>query len=286
MSQNNPTSINTHFFVSSKDIKNYKIFDKRCIKPRIIKDNDESLILEFLDIINIDKSNHSISYIQPNPIALQLNMVEQSIEMMKEMHIEKNLIYKESDYKNSDTSANYHNTTLIYQYISLAQQALVFSYTALETFANLSIPENYILVEEGKGSQEGITKTFNKQAIERQIELKRKFKEILPNIYSTKPIHLEKFWNDFCQLEKYRDQIIHQKSINRTVMYREYFNINIYKYLNVSNKIISFFKKEAKLNNKDNLLWPWLPDESPEDIPYIDDAMSILKGAKVTQRRI
>lgn len=286
MLKNHPNPIDTHFFVSSKDIKNYKIFDKRCIKPRIIKDGDQSLILEILDIINIETSNNSISYTPPNPIALQLNIVDQSVKMMKEMSIEKNLVYRENTYENLDTSTKYHNTLLVYQYISLVQQAIVFSYTALETFANLSIPESYVHVEEGKGSQKGITKNFNKQAIERQLPLKQKFKEILPNIYSTKPIHLEKFWNDFCQLEKYRDQIIHQKSIDRTIIYREYFNINIYNYLDVPNKIIFFFKKEAQLNNKDNLLWPWLPDESPEDIPYLDDATSALKGLKISQRRV
>ena len=56
------------------------------------------------------------------------------------------------------------NTKIIYNYIEEIQTAIVFGYTALEAFSNLSIPEKYVYT--AKPNSKGIVEAFDKMAIE------------------------------------------------------------------------------------------------------------------------
>lgn len=276
----------TSFFVSSLSLEDYTPFDKRALKPLILNDENHTMVLERLDEVKISTIESAVLYIPPNPIALQLDIVEKCLNKMKQMDIKKSIL--ETFYFDTDLERarkKYENSLLIYEFISLVQQAIVFSYTAIETFVNLSIPEPYVYIEKGKGRKIGLDETYDKLAIERWIPLKKKIQVILTDIYSTRPIQNESFWNNFIKFEEYRNEIIHQKSIEKTVLYRKYFEESIYSYINVSNEIISFFREEAKQLGKDNVLWPWTNEESVTEIPYIKDVMGVLKGATVTQQR-
>lgn len=277
----------SNFFVATLKLEDYRPFDKRALKPLVLHNENHSMVLERLDKVYISTIEDAIAYIPPNPIALQLEIVERCLSKMKEMDIRKSIsksYYFDTDLESSNK--RYENSLLIYEFISLVQQAIVFSYTAIETFVNLSIPESYEYIEKGKGQKKGVDQVYDKLAIERWIPLQRKLQNILTDIYSTKPIQNEPFWSRFTIFEKYRNEIIHQKSIEKTVLYRKYFDENIYSYVNVANEIISFFREEAKQLGKDNLLWPWTPEESVTEIPYIQDVFGVLKGARVTQKRI
>ncbi|HEY4537101.1 MAG TPA: hypothetical protein VIG45_01450, partial [Erysipelothrix sp.] len=122
----------------------------------------------------------------------------------------------------------------------LTHKAIIFSYTSIETFVNLSIPESYNY--NSKKNKEGITEIYDKNGIERWLPLAVKLKNILVDIYNTPEIQKQSFWQDFLTLEKYRDQIIHQKSSDRTILYENYFQKDIYKNIKVSTKIVDFLE--------------------------------------------
>lgn len=62
----------------------------------------------------------------------------------------------------------------MYNFIETVQVAIVFGYTALETFANLSIPQN--LEYKANINSKGIIKIYNKNAIERWVTLITKYR--------------------------------------------------------------------------------------------------------------
>lgn len=167
----------------------------------------------------------------------------------------------------------------IYDYLELTHKAIIFSYTSIETFVNLSIPESYH--HNIKKHKEGITEIYDKHGIERWLSLTVKLKEILVSIYNTPEIQKEPFWQDYLALEKYRNQIIHQKSSDRTILYESHFHEDIYKCIKVSTKIVDFFRVNAKSQGIDNILWPWIERESSNEIPYFKDIDNFLKYFKV-----
>lgn len=167
----------------------------------------------------------------------------------------------------------------IYDYLELIHKAIIFSYTSIETFVNLSIPESYN--HNITKNKEGITEIYDKHGIERWLSLTVKLKEILVSIYNTPEIQKESFWQDFLTLEKHRNQIIHQKSSNRTILYESYFHEDIYKSISVSTKIVDFFRVNAKSKGIDNILWPWVEKESSNEIPYFKDINNFLKHFRV-----
>lgn len=203
----------------------YMKFDNRSLKPIYITEMSDSAgaVVEELDHIKSDNLKEKVEYIPPNSIALQLPIVDEYIKKLKEFKVTEKL-RKNKRYKILKESI-YDNSKIIYEQISLVETAIVFGYTALETFANLSIPEEY---EYSLINNKHITESYNKEAIERWIPLNEKLSKILPEIYGTTDIKRKNLWNQFIIFENYRHEIIHQKSIDRTSFYRKYFKNNIY----------------------------------------------------------
>lgn len=68
----------------------------------------------------------------------------------------------------------------------------------------------------------------------------------------------------FIELEKLRHSIIHQKTIEHTEFYKEYFNYSIFELCGVAEKIIQFFYENCLYDFSTNPLWPWITGK--EDI--------------------
>lgn len=263
--------------VASVSPERYVKFDNRSLKPFYLTDIDTNsgAVVEELDYIKTDNIRKKVEYIPPNSIGIQLSIVENCISDMKKIKVTENLkfnsesmIMKERVYKNSK---------LIYDHISLVQQAIVFGYTALETFANLSIPDHY---EYSLENNKKIKETYNKEAIERWIPLKEKISEILPSIYETTDIKKKNLWNEYLSFETLRHEIIHQKSIDQSTFYRKYFKNNIYNSLGVPRKIIEFYNLESKKVGKTNRLWPWIEEDS-DSIPMSGGAKEFFSNTKI-----
>lgn len=245
------------FIIASVTPENYDIFDQRSKKPIFIKemDNSGSAVIEGLDYIKVDNNKEKVMYLPPNPIAIQLSIVQESIAKAKELNVNSTF---QSNRQKLLKEKVYEHSNIIYDHIGLIQKAIVFGYTALETFANLSIPDNfeYSIVNNKK-----ITEIYNKENIERWISLNEKLSKILVQVYKTDNITKKQLWSDFLQLEQYRHEIIHQKSIEHVSFYRKYFKNNIYKFLSVPENIIKFFYEQVEKQGKTNPIWPWINDD-------------------------
>lgn len=89
----------------------------------------------------------------------------------------------------------------------------VFAFTAIEAFANESIPNDFKYTI--KAEKTGEEKVYVKDEIEKKINLDEKLHIILPNIYNIPSPKGKKVWGHYKEIKKVRDRIIHLKSVDR-----------------------------------------------------------------------
>ncbi len=245
----------------------YKIEDPRLNKPvchQKIEDGKitGSMLLQDLDTSRIGKGKE-ITYFCPNNIAVLLSVNSKALEQAKTLYsdyfqnpsVEFKLELIEGDKK---TFLN-KISSKVCDYIECLQTAIVFGYTALETFANLSIPDEYTY--ETINDSKGVKETYDKTAIERWLSLKTKLQYILKEIYQTKKPESQNWWGHFSNLEEYRNDIIHQKSINSTSFYKAYFRKTVFQAGESPLSVIKFFYEAHAKNNRTNPIWPWLVND-------------------------
>ncbi len=243
--------------------QNYKVADLRLNKPVCFKKIDGgkevgSMLVQDLEELII--SGTQFTYFTPNNIAILLSISNKSLAKAKNIFSEKldpqkvNLTLQNAGIN----KVNFLNEKSrdVCDYIESIQTSIAFAYTALEVFANLSIPEDYIY--EVKVKSKGIKELYDKETIERWVSLKDKLLYILPDVYGHRKPDKEKNWSYFVKLEKYRHDIIHQKSTNSTEFYKAYFRRDIFDVCNSAENNIRFFYKQNAAKNRTNPLWPWM----------------------------
>ncbi len=87
---------------------------------------------------------------------------------------------------------------------------IVFSYTALEAFANMMIPDDFNY--ERERSDQRFKEVYTREQIERFMSLDIKLHEILPKICSVRSPKGTKLWQDYVWLQELRDRCVHLKS--------------------------------------------------------------------------
>lgn len=90
--------------------------------------------------------------------------------------------------------------------------AIVFAYTALESFANESIPDDYIFKKERDDKK--CTEEYTKTQAE-LVSLDTKLDLVLPSIFQIVSPKRKPIWNKYIFIKKLRDRIIHMKSKDR-----------------------------------------------------------------------
>ena len=247
----------------------YEIFDKRIVKPVCIKkieNNVEvgSMVFQEMDTVSFQKN--PLTYFPPNNVGLLLSVSKREAERAKQLFAE-TLDPKRVDHSFVKTQADKKafligKSKAVADYVEAIQVALVFAYTALEAFANLSIPDDYEY--RSKPNNKGVVELSDKKAIERWLTLKDKLAIILPKVYQTGDIMKERFWSHFIHLENYRNDIIHQKSITSTEFYKTYFRSDIFSICDSAELVLKFFFEHHAKKNKANPLWPWLIQKERE----------------------
>ncbi|WP_339075300.1 hypothetical protein [Teredinibacter turnerae] len=249
----------------------YRLVDNRLMKPVCHQSYEGgalkgSMLIQDIDKVSLNKKSN-ITYFVPNNIALLLSVCEKSLQEAKNIHakyfsnkeIELDLEKMTGDRKEMMNSAS----SLVCDYLESIQTSIVFGYTAVEAFVNLSIPDGYEYTTEK--NNKGISEIFDKKAIERWLPLRVKVKSILAGIYNTKNPEPQKWWGLFLNLESYRNEIIHQKSISHTEFYKVYFKQSIFRVCQSPVELIAFFHDSHAEESKTNPLWPWL--EGMETLP-------------------
>lgn len=261
--QNNQNS----FLVINKYPENYRVFDLRANKPVCFKDSpinggDASMVMQEIDTLElfptINGKKNTVEYVAPNNVGILLSISNKSVLTAKKLFDNQIKSYNYSESANDINVKDeiFARTRLIYDYIESVQTSIVFGYTALEAFTNLSIPDNYQY--KTNPNNKGVIEIYNKEAIERWTPLRVKISEILVDIYKTKNIKGLKLWSNFLLFEELRHEIIHQKSINHTKFYKKYFKRNLFEVCHIPEDVIRFFFDNRVDKDKTNPLWPWI----------------------------
>jgi len=90
--------------------------------------------------------------------------------------------------------------------------SIVFAFTAIESFANEYIPDDF---NYERNTKDDLIENMNKREIERKVPLSEKISNILPYIFNIKFTKQKKIWHEYKKLEEIRDRIIHMKSQDR-----------------------------------------------------------------------
>lgn len=278
---------NKNFLVVTKYPENYEAFDLRTNKPVCFRDSpitggDASMVIQEIDTLElpskVNGKKNSVDYIAPNNVGILLSVSNKSIVLAKKLfdnHIGTNNFESQegSDVKNRIVT----RSRLIYDYIEYIQTCIVFGYTALEAFTNLSIPDDYEYKSDP--NNKGVIEIYNKEAIERWSPLRVKISDILVNIYKTKNIKGLKLWSNFLLFEELRHEIIHQKTINHTKLYKKYFKSNLFEVCTIPEDVIRFFFNNREDKDKTNPLWPWMingNNEFPISYDYKSENFKII----------
>jgi len=104
------------------------------------------------------------------------------------------------------------NQSKVFDYFESFASHVVFAFTALEAFANESIPKDYTYRTEKKGESVQLSKI----EIERTISLDEKLDCILPDALGVASPKGKKPWQQYKMLKKMRDRIIHLKSVDQS----------------------------------------------------------------------
>lgn len=179
-----------------------------------------------------------IIYFIPNNVSLSLNL-------MKKSYKESKLLLKKllNDDNQKLIKLVEDDKKILYDYFEEIITSVIFSYIAVESFANAAIPEDFIYE---RVNEKRIKELLDKESIERWLSTSQKVSDILPIILKTNEIKKEEFWGKFKDLEKIRNEIVHQKTIENGTMldsdlYNKLLSEDIFQKISSSLSVIKFF---------------------------------------------
>lgn len=141
----------------------------------------------------------------PSGPALFLNAARRSYDQIKDVDPAL-MFYK---WQNGRIPVNHSK---LFDYFESFASHVVFSFTALEAFANEAIPNEFEYAFERKGEK----RRLKKPEIERTISLDEKLHSVLPKALRATSPKGKQLWQRYKLLKKMRDRIIHLKSIDRS----------------------------------------------------------------------
>lgn len=106
------------------------------------------------------------------------------------------------------------NHQKLFDFFELMLGQIIFSYSALEAFANIKIPDDFIY--RSKRSDKKFIEEYDKDQAERYVSLDAKLDKILPQVFKVKTPSGTKLWDNYQYLKKLRDRLIHLKSSDMT----------------------------------------------------------------------
>jgi hypothetical protein len=229
--------------------------DPREKKPWILfNEEDYTKTLNYSSTWILNINQYQIHLSQPNDISLYSSIAQKALRNAKKFY------KKYVDFYMKHSSGGLipvipEYESLYLDYYEAVIQGIIFSYTALEAFANICIPEEYKFLDE-KG------KTLKRERIERYKPLGFKLDTILKDILKTSDPHKEVWWVEFEKLQTVRNEILHSKPSKAEERYGQFLNADIFRVIECHRDILSFYGHFINQNQK-NLL-----DEFPYGLGY------------------
>jgi len=99
----------------------------------------------------------------------------------------------------------------LFDYLENCIAHAVFSFTAIEAFANEVIPTSFTYTIQ----RDGVQTVLSKADIERRINLDEKLDKVLPAVLSIPTPKGKKVWERYRTIKRIRDRLVHLKSVDR-----------------------------------------------------------------------
>lgn len=220
--------------------ENWNISDIRDLKSIKIASKNEKKTAFFSKGATAKVGDKELYYFIPNSIALTLSITKKSYKRAKKIH--KAILSKG---KTKTIKLKQEDKPELYDYFEEIITSITFAFISVEAMANTAIPENFI---KEINNNKGVKETWTKENIERWMSTGQKISEILPEIFKSGDIKKEVFWHKFVQLEKLRNDIVHQKTLNEGVsmdnhMYSIMLENSVFDKIKSSFSVIEYFYK-------------------------------------------
>ena len=211
---------------------------------------DERLIRLFSKkenkVFTLAKSNEvklktgTVSFSSPNNTSLSLSIMKKSYKRALSLYKKLKL-----DKVNGNFQIELKNKSILFDYFEEIISSLIFSYVSVETMTNAAIPADY---QYENFNERGIKEIWSKENIERWMSTSDKISKILPKVLNSEEITKETFWSNFKDLEKLRNQIIHQKTIEKgtkldSEVYESLLKPSVFINIKSSLSVIEYFYK-------------------------------------------
>ena len=236
------------------------INDDRISKPHLVFNEDNyNQYMYFDKQWTLHLENFPLIMTQPNDIALYVALTDKNL-IAAESFFEKELADKtETLYM---PLLRTEETLEYYNYFETIIAAIIFSYTSLETLANICILPEYAYKKVIKGK----LVSYSKEDIERSFSLKEKFKTILKEILKTPDPTMEQWWEPFIHLESIRNEIIHTKQSKSEERFSLFLSKKIFEWIKVNKQIIRYYGSYIDKHAR-RLLFDFPYDFGFDDVP-------------------
>lgn len=258
--------------VSEFKEESFKLLDIRFLPPKILVPSDldnYKFVSRNVEEVNIE--NSKIQFLTPSMVALQINIANESIRKVKKLKDRIKIIPSEQEKDDRELGEKMIGHTLeVYEFIEQAQKSIIFSFTALETFVNLSIPKDFIWEKTTTRKKE----IYNKEQIERYIPWKEKINLVITDIYKLPEIKQTKFWSSLMELLEIRNRLIHIKSSDDTEVLSDILNKDIIRICFSSQEYINYISENVTENEH-------IKTVDIEKFPIISDSRKVRLTQKV-----
>lgn len=211
--------------------------DIRVKKPHVVFHEDNSnrkIVLSNNWVLESDKLETMMD--RPNDVSIYSHISFNHLEIAKSFH-KKEIIPRQKSGFGAETLTK-QSIKEYYDYFETIITAVIFAYTAIESFANNCIPSTYVYTYIDKV---GTEIKRNKEQIEKQASLRDKLKIVIPEILNCEDPTTQKWWAKFTELENLRDEIIHSKESKSEDRYSKLLSTSIISKIEVHKQVIEFF---------------------------------------------
>lgn len=174
----------------------------------VVEDIKKTVTVQPIEILKIGECEVSLP--TPNNVALFSNISKKQLQQAINIHAS---LFGKKLNKFKSIEILDDDIPRLFNYLECIQSSIVAIYTAIEAFCNIAIPKNYSITIK---NQKGVTEVWDKTAIERWHKTSDKISTILPDIFKSKSPKEMSFWPDFKNLELIRNDIVHQKTTEKT----------------------------------------------------------------------
>lgn len=143
----------------------------------------------------------------PNATASMLNAAAIAYESARRLRADSDID------KSLKKDVSFRSDTDALNYIERMIESIVLSFSAIEAFANESIPADFVYARHT--NSETLLEAASKTTIERFLSIDEKLTSVLPEVLGCKSPKGTRCWRDYKELKNARDRIIHMKTEDR-----------------------------------------------------------------------